>query len=96
MSASSDSIGPDLERRAIDPGIPTRPDRKVRLTIERTAYAMRDPSERFFSKIDNSRRVATGYDKSASSLLWLVQPTMIHAGSGLAARSSDHASAATR
>ncbi len=39
----------------------------------RGAYAMRNRIERFFNKSKHSRRVATRYDKLASSFLGFVQ-----------------------
>lgn len=69
----SDAIKSDLEPRGIDPVIPTKSNRKVQRTIEGTAYAMRNGIERFFNKIKHSRRVATLYDKLASSFLGFVQ-----------------------
>jgi hypothetical protein len=48
------------------PVIPTKSNRKVQRTIDKTAYAMRNRIERFFNKIKHSRRVATRYDKLAS------------------------------
>jgi hypothetical protein len=46
-----DAIRSDRERRGIDPVIPTRSNRKVRLTIDATACAMRSWIERFFNKL---------------------------------------------
>lgn len=69
----SDAIRSDLERRGIDPVIPTRSNRRAQRTIDKAAYAMRNRIERFFKKIKHSRRVATRYDKLASSFLGFVQ-----------------------
>ena len=69
----SDAIRSDLERRGIDPVIPTRSNRRVQRTIDKAAYAMRNRIERFFNKIKHSRRVATRYDKLSSSFLGFVQ-----------------------
>ena len=69
----SDTIRSDLERRGIDPVIPTKSNRKVQRTIDKATYAMRNRIERFFNKIKYSRRVATRYDKLASSFLGFVQ-----------------------
>jgi transposase len=69
----SDAIREDLEGRSIEPVIPTKSNRKVQREIDKTAYAMRNRIERFFNKIKHSRRVATRYDKLASSFLGFVQ-----------------------
>lgn len=58
MRTDSDAIRSDLEWRGIDPVIPTKSNRKVQLTIDNTAYAMRNRIERFFNKITHSRPVA--------------------------------------
>ncbi len=63
----SDAIREDLERRSIESVIPTKSNRKVQRAIDKGTYAMRNRIERFFNKIKHSRRVATRYDKLASS-----------------------------
>jgi len=67
----------DLERRGIDLVIPTKSNRKVQRPISKTTCAMRNRIERFFNKIKHSRRVATRYDKLASSFLGFVQVATI-------------------
>ena len=52
----SDAIRFDLKRRGIDPVIPTKSNRKVQLTIDKTAYAMRNRIERLFNKIKHLSR----------------------------------------
>jgi transposase len=69
----SDAIREDLERRGVDPVIPTKANRKVQRPVERKTYRLRNRIERFFNKLKNSRRVATRYDKLASSFLGFVQ-----------------------
>ena len=69
----SDAIRSDLDSRGTDPVIPTKSNRKIQRPICRTIYAMRNRIERFFCKIKHSRRVATRYDKLASSFLGFVQ-----------------------
>jgi transposase len=69
----SDAIRGDLEKRGIDPVIPTKSNRKVQRSIDQATYAMRNRIERFFNKIKHSRRVATRYDKLQSSFLGFVQ-----------------------
>lgn len=68
-----DAIRSDLERRGGDPVIPTKSTRKVQRTLGKAAYAMRNRIERFFNEIKQSSRVATHYDKLASSFLAFVQ-----------------------
>ena len=46
----SDAIRSDLERRGIDPVIPTKPNRKVQRAIDKTIDAMRNRIERFFNR----------------------------------------------
>ena len=69
----SDAIRADLIRRGADPVIPTRSNRKIQLTVDKNKYAMRNLIERFFNKLKHSRRVATRYDKLASSFIGFVQ-----------------------
>jgi transposase len=69
----SDAIRADLTRRGADPVIPTRSNRKIQLTVDKNKYAMRNLIERFFNKLKHSRRVATRYDKLASSFIGFVQ-----------------------
>lgn len=54
-----DAICDDLEDRGAEPVIPTTSNRKVQRPIDRTAYAPCNRVERFFSKPEHSRRVAT-------------------------------------
>lgn len=69
----SDAIRSDLERRGIDPVIPTKSNRKSLRTINKAACVMRNRIERLFNKIMHLRCVATRYDKLASSFLGFVQ-----------------------
>ncbi len=69
----SDAIRDDLEERGADPVIPTKANRKVQRPVDRKTYRLRNRIERFFNKLKNSRRVATRYDKLASSFLGFVQ-----------------------
>ena len=69
----SDAIRCDLQRRGADPVIPTRSNRKIQIPVEKITYALRNRIERFFNKLKHSRRVATRYDKLASSFLGFVQ-----------------------
>lgn len=69
----SDAIRSDLERRGVDPVIPTKANRKIQRVICQKTYAMRNRIERFFSKLKHSRRCATRYDKLGNSFLGFVQ-----------------------
>ena len=66
-----------MTRKAADSSatakIPTRSNRKVQIQFEPITYALRNRIERFFNKIKHSRRVATRYDKLASSFLGFIQ-----------------------
>lgn len=52
--------------------IPTRRGRKVPLVIDGHVYALRNRIERCFNRLKHSRRMATRYDKTASSYLGFV------------------------
>jgi len=52
--------------------IPSRSMRKVPRRIDRDLYKERNLIERMFNKIKNFRRIATRYDKTASSYLSFV------------------------
>ena len=64
----SDAIRSDLYRQGNDPVIPAKPNRKVQRAIDKTAYAMRNRIECFFSKVKHSRRVAARYGKPPVAL----------------------------
>ena len=72
-SYDSDAIRDDLQARGAEAVIPTKSNRKVQIKVEPNSYALRNRIERFFNKIKNSRRVATRYDKLASSFLGFIQ-----------------------
>jgi transposase len=55
------------------PEIPTKRNRRVQHNVDHALYALRNRIERFFNKLKNSRRVATRYDKTASSFLGFTQ-----------------------
>ncbi len=69
----SDAIRNDLERRGADPVIPTKSNRKLQKPVDKAKYALRNRIERFFNRLKHSRRIATRYDKLASSFLGFVQ-----------------------
>ena len=65
----SDAIRDEVRARGGEPEIPTKRNRLVQHSVNRTLYATRNRIERFFNKLKNSRRVATRYDHTASSFL---------------------------
>lgn len=69
----SNAIRDDLERRDANPVIPTKSNRKVQRPVDKPTYALRNRIERFFNRLKHSRRIATRYDKLASSFLGFVQ-----------------------
>lgn len=73
----SDGIRDDLEGRGAKPVIPTKSNRKVQRPVDRATYALRNRIERFFNKLKHSRRVATRYDKRASSFFDFSQIAII-------------------
>lgn len=68
----SDAIRENLQERSIEPIIPFRRNRRERPRIDGYLYALRNLIERCFSKLKQSRRLATRYDKTASSYLGFV------------------------
>ncbi|SOC20424.1 transposase [Rhodobacter maris] len=68
-SYDSDKAREDIESRNALPMIPMRKNRKLRKAVDMTIYTLRNMVERCFSKLKNSRRLATRYDKTADSFL---------------------------
>ena len=66
---NSDAIREELRRAGIEPVIPSRRNRKQPASFDRETYKQRNLIERMFNKLRNWRRVATRYDKSATSFL---------------------------
>lgn len=52
--------------------IPSKKSRLVQRVIDRNLYRDRNKVERFFSRLKQFRRLATRYDKTASSFLGMV------------------------
>ena len=52
--------------------IPSKNNRLVQRVIDRNLYRDRNKIERFFSRLKQFRRLATRYDKTASSFLGMV------------------------
>ncbi len=65
----SNPIREDLRDRGATPEIPTRRNRLVQHSVSRPLYALRSRIECFINRLKNSRRVATRYDKTATSFL---------------------------
>jgi len=65
----SDAIRHDLRDRAAAPEIPTKSNRKVQRSVSKRLYALRSRIERFIGHLKEQRRIATRYDKTASSFL---------------------------
>ena len=68
----SDAIRHDLRDRATAPEIPTKSNRKVQRSVSKRLYALRSRIERFIGHLKEQRRIATRYDKTASSFLGFV------------------------
>jgi transposase len=69
----ADAIRCDLEARGSTPVIPTKRNRKVQISVDAAVYALRNCIERAIGRLKNARRVATRYDKTATSYLGFVQ-----------------------
>lgn len=52
--------------------IPSKKNRRVQRVIDRNLYRDRNKVERFFSRLKQFRRLATRYEKTASSFLGMV------------------------
>jgi transposase len=69
----ADPIRADVEARGGTPVIPTKRNRKIQIATDELIYALRNRIERGINRLKNSRRVATRYDKTATSFLAFVQ-----------------------
>jgi len=65
----SDAIRDELERRDIEAVIPPKINRRQPRPYDRDKYKERNRIERMFNKLKNWRRVATRYDKTATSFM---------------------------
>jgi len=68
----SDAIRQDLRDRGTTPEIPTKRTRKVQHSVDKKIYALRSRIECFIGHLKEQRRIATRYDKTASSFLGFV------------------------
>lgn len=73
----ADAIRSDVEARGGTPVIPTKRNRKIQVRVDGFIYGRRNRIERGIGQLKNARRVATRYDKTASSFLGFVQLTAI-------------------
>lgn len=55
----SDKVRKTMDARDVVPVIPMRKSRKLRVTVDRALYRLRNLVERCFNKLKNARRVAT-------------------------------------
>jgi transposase len=65
----SDAIRSELTAIGVEPVIPSKRNRRIPAHFDRELYKLRNLIERMFNKLKNWRRVATRYDKTASSFL---------------------------
>ena len=68
----SDAIRHDLRDSGATPEIPTRSNRKVQYSISKPLYALRSRIECFIGHLKEQRRIATRYDKLATSFVGFV------------------------
>ncbi len=68
----TDAILADLKAKGVAAVIPPKRNRKVQPIIDGHLYALRNLVERCFSKLKQSRRLATRYDKTADNYLGFV------------------------
>jgi transposase len=68
----ADAIREEIARAGVEAVIPARTGRRQPATHDRQKYRLRNLVERLFNKLKNWRRVATRYDKTASSYLGFV------------------------
>jgi putative transposase len=61
-----------IRRQGAEPCIPPRKNRTEPIEYDRHLYAERNAVERFFARLKQYRRVATGYDKKAANFLGFV------------------------
>ena len=62
-----------IEAQGAVPNIPDNSSHKWRPCFSKTLYRERNQVERFFGKLKNFRRIATGYDKLADNFLAMVR-----------------------
>lgn len=73
----ADRIRKNMGARDVLPQIPMRKSRKMCVGVDHSLYALRNLVERCFNKLNNARRAATRYDKTAVSFLGFIDITSI-------------------
>jgi transposase len=68
----SEAIRQDLRDRGTTPEIPTKRNRTVQYSVSKPLYALRSRIECCIGHLKEQRRVATRYDKTATSFLGFV------------------------
>jgi len=68
----ADAIRNDLASHNIDPVIPGRANRRVKIEYDRTLYKQRNLIERMFGRLKINRAIATRYDQLAESFISMV------------------------
>jgi transposase len=68
----SDAIRHDLRDSGETPEIPTKSNRKVQYSVSKPLYALRLRIECFIGHLKERRRIATRYDKLATSFIGFV------------------------
>ncbi len=68
----ADTIRADLAERKIEPVIPGRSNRRVKIEYDRALYKQRNRIERMFGHLKINRAIATRYDQLANSFLGMV------------------------
>lgn len=68
----TDAVVAAVEALGAQVVIPSKKNRLVQRMIDRNLYRDRNKVERFFSRLKQFRRLATRYDKTASSFLGMV------------------------
>ncbi len=63
----ADAIRSDLAKRQIEPVIPGRSSRRVKIEHDRVLYKQRNRIERMFGHLKINRAIATRYDQLATS-----------------------------
>ena len=70
----ADAIGADLAERTIEPAIPGRSIRRVKIAHDWALYKQRSRIERMFGPFKSNRAIAPQYDQLANSVLAMVHP----------------------
>ena len=69
----SDKIRESAEANGAVPVIPPRRNRKHQAPVDGFIYALRNRIERCINRLKNARRLATRYDKTATSFLAFIE-----------------------